>query len=69
MSKTDEELMNEIMEEVHNLQDSIQKLCPEVIGKSQYPSIQEMGDDMSKLIEHRIKLLSDYSKKDNVHKA
>lgn len=56
--------MDEIMDEVHNLQDSIQKYCPEIIGKSQYPSVQEMGDDMSKLIEHRIKLLSEYSEKE-----
>lgn len=58
---SDEKLMREIMEEVENLQHSIQEYCPEIISTSQYPSIAEMGDDMNKLIEHRIKLLSKYS--------
>jgi len=52
--------MKEIMEEVESLQNSIVEYCPEVISQSQYPSIKEMGDDMNKLIEHRIQLLSKY---------
>lgn len=48
------------MEEVENLQNSIVEYCPEVISNSQYPSIKEMGDDMNKLIEHRIQLLTKY---------
>ena len=48
------------MEEVENLQNSIVEYCPEVISNSQYPSIKEMGDDMNKLIEHRIQLLAKY---------
>lgn len=58
---SDEELMREIMEEVENLKNSIEEFCPEIIGTSQYPSIAEMGDDMNKLIEHRIQLLSKFS--------
>lgn len=58
----DDSLMKEIMEEVENLQHSIEEYCPEILSHSQYPSIQEMGDDMSKLIEHRLKLLEKYSK-------
>lgn len=54
-------LMKEIMEEVQNLQNSIQEYCPEVLSHSQYPSIAEMGDDMNKLIEHRIQLLAKHS--------
>lgn len=46
------------MEEVESLQNSIEEFCPEIISQSQYPSIKEMGDDMNKLIEHRIQLLS-----------
>jgi hypothetical protein len=53
--------MKEIMEEVESLQHSIERYCPEIISMSQYPSISEMGDDMNKLIEHRIKLLTTYS--------
>ena len=48
------------MEEVESLQHSIAEYCPEVISQSQYPSIKEMGDDMNKLIEHRIQLLTKY---------
>ena len=59
---SDESLMKEIMDEVESLQNSIVECCPEIISKSQYPSIAEMGDDMNKLIEHRIQLLSEYSK-------
>ena len=58
----DDNLMKEIMEEVENLQHSIEEYCPEIISNSQYPSIKEMGDDMNKLIEHRVKLLETYSK-------
>ncbi len=54
-------LMVEIMEEVENLQNAIAEYCPEVISQSQYPSIKELGDDMNKLIEHRIELLSKFS--------
>lgn len=49
------------MQEVENLQHSIEVYCPELLSNSQYPSIKEMGDDMNALIEHRIKLLSKYS--------
>ena len=55
---SEENLMKEIMEEVENLQHSIVEYCPEIISQSQYPSIKEMGDDMNKLIEHRIQLLA-----------
>jgi SOS-response transcriptional repressor LexA len=57
---SEESLIKEIMEEVENLQNSIVEYCPEVISNSQYPSIKEMGDDMNKLIEHRIQLLTKY---------
>ena len=57
---SEKSLMKEIMEEVESLQNSIVEYCPEVISQSQYPSIKEMGDDMNKLIEHRIQLLSKY---------
>ncbi|MCB0754412.1 MAG: hypothetical protein H6603_05340 [Flavobacteriales bacterium] len=57
---SEESLIKEIMEEVENLQNSIVEYCPEVISNSQYPSIKEMGDDMNKLIEHRIQLLAKY---------
>jgi hypothetical protein len=53
--------MKEIMEEVESLQHSIEEYCPEIISMSQFPSIAEMGDDMNRLIEHRINLLSKYS--------
>lgn len=53
--------MKEIMEEVESLQHSIEEYCPEIISMSQYPSISEMGDDMNKLIEHRINLLAKHS--------
>lgn len=58
---SDEQLIKEIMQEVENLQNAIQEHCPEVIGSGQYPSIAEMGDDMNKLIEHRIQLLTAHS--------
>ncbi len=50
------------MEEVESLNRSIQECCPELISTSKYPSIQEMGDEMNELIEHRIKLLTENSK-------
>lgn len=50
------------MEEVENLNRSIQECCPEIISVSKYPSIQEMGDEMNELIEYRIKLLTENSK-------
>lgn len=59
---SDDSLMKEIMEEVESLQHSIEEYCPEIISHSQYPSIKDMGDDMNKLIEHRLKLLETYSK-------
>lgn len=51
-------LLKEIMEEVENLNRSIEELCPEIISKSIYPSIADQDDEMSRLIEHRIKLLT-----------
>ncbi len=50
------------MEEVESLNRSIAECCPELISTSRYPSIQEMGDEMNELIEHRIKLLTESSK-------
>ena len=57
-----ESLLKEIMEEVKNLNRSIEEYCPEILSTSKYPSIQEMGDEMNDLIEHRIRLLSENSK-------
>ncbi len=50
------------MEEVASLNRSIEEYCPEIISVSKYPSIQEMGDEMNELIEHRIKMLTESSK-------
>ncbi len=50
------------MEEVENLNQSIQEYCPEIISTTKYPSIKEMGDEMNQPIEHRIKLLAENSK-------
>jgi len=50
------------MEEVENLNRSIEEYCPEILSTSKYPSIKEMGDEMNDLIEHRIRLLSENSK-------
>lgn len=57
-----ESLLKEIMEEVDNLNKSIEELCPEIISKSVYPSIADQEDEMSRLIEHRINLLTQNSK-------
>jgi SOS-response transcriptional repressor LexA len=65
---SEESLIKEIMEEVENLQNSIVEYCPEVIYNSQYPSIKEMGDDMNKLIEHRIQLLTKYQEEQEASK-
>ena len=54
----DESLLEEIMIEIENLNKSIQEICPEIISTSLYPSILEESDLTSKLIEHRIELLS-----------
>ena len=58
----EDSIMDEIMAEVESLNKSIEECCPEIISVSKYPSIQEMGDEMNQLIEHRIKLLSEASK-------
>ena len=55
--------MDEIMNEVKSLNRSIEKICPEIISMSSYPSIKEQRDEMNDLIEHRIKLLSENSDK------
>ncbi|MBI1289057.1 MAG: hypothetical protein GC178_15935 [Flavobacteriales bacterium] len=57
-----ESLLKEIMEEVEDLNRSIKELCPEIISTSIYPSIADQEDDMSRLIDHRIKLLTKNSK-------
>lgn len=57
-----ESLLKEIMQEVDNLNKSIEELCPEIISKSIYPSIADQEDEMSRLIDHRIKLLTKNSK-------
>jgi hypothetical protein len=49
------------MEEVENLNRSIEEYCPEIISTSRYPSIKEMGDEMNDLIEHRIRMLTENS--------
>lgn len=50
------------MQEVENLNKSIEELCPEIISKSIYPSIADQEDEMSRLIDHRIKLLTKNSR-------
>lgn len=57
-----ESLLKEIMQEVDNLNKSIEELCPEIISTSIYPSIADQEDEMSRLIDHRIKLLTKNSK-------
>ena len=52
----------EIMMEVDNLNQSIKEFCPEIISTSSYTSIQNQNDKMSRLIEHRIDVLSKNSK-------
>ena len=59
---SDERLLKEIMDEVESLNQSIQEYCPEIISVSRYPSIQDMGDEMNVLIEHRIKFLTESSR-------
>ena len=55
-------LLKEITEEVENLNRSIEEYCPEILSTSKYPSIEEMGDEMNDLIEHRIRVLTENSK-------
>jgi hypothetical protein len=55
--------MDEIMDEVESLNRSIEKICPEIISMSSYPSIKEQRDEMNDLIEHRINLLSGSTEK------
>lgn len=57
-----ESLLKEIMDEVEDLNRSIKELCPEIISTSIVPSINEHEDEMSRLIEHRINLLTKDSK-------
>lgn len=58
----DQKLLEEIMLEVYNLNESIKELFPETISKSQFPSIQTQNDELKRLSEHRIELLSMNSK-------
>lgn len=46
------------MEEVDNLNQSIREYCPEIIGTDHTKPHLQAEDEMSALIEHRIKLLT-----------
>ena len=56
------------MLEVESLNKSIEELCPEIIGTSKYPSIVEQRSELSDLIEHRIQMLTEFSKENSVTK-
>jgi len=58
----DEKLLEEIMLEVENLNQSIKELFPETISASQIPSIQDHDDELKRLAEHRKNVLSENSK-------
>jgi hypothetical protein len=49
------------MEEVENLNRSIEEYCPEIISTSRYPSIKEMNGEVTDLIEDRIRILTENS--------
>lgn len=68
LSPVSDNLLKEIMIEVDNLNKSIKELCPEIISMSQYPSIQQQSDEISSLIDHRIKLLTKNSEVKNSEK-
>lgn len=58
----DQDLFDEIMREVENLTRSIEECCPEIVLGRSYGSEISEEDDMSRLIDHRISILTEYSR-------
>ena len=58
------EFSEELMREVRALQDSIQECCPEIRSINAWDTVLDLeSDEMNRLIEHRIHLISEASKK------
>jgi|GEM_PF-1096767 len=58
----DHDLFDEIMREVENLTRSIEECCPEIVLGKTYSNDLTEDDDVSRLIEHRISTLTEYSR-------
>lgn len=58
----DQDLFDEIMREVENLTRSIEECCPEIVLGTPRSSELSEEDDISLLIDHRISILTEYSR-------